>query len=409
MRKTQHKRVDQAGPGQQPDGDEQQESDGDEQQEPDGDEQQELFDSDYDLSDGDDDLLEDAVNLDMPKVRGNKKAKRSHLKAIEIRVPTAVDDDADTEDDALDLPESDGEGEERMRFNSWNQEDMNNPAFSVGLVFPSVESVRKAITEYSVRNRVEIKLPRNDKKRVRAHCTDGCPWNLYASWDSRVNSFVVKTYYGKHKCQKEWVLRRCTSRWLADKYIDSFRANEKMSVTSFGRVIQKDWNLTPSRSKVARARRLIMKVIHGDEIKQYDYLWDYAQEIRRSNPGSSLYLNLAGNLFSTFFIALDACKRGFLAGCRPLICIDGCHIKTKFGGKLLTAVGMDPNDCIFPIAMAVVEVESFVSWEWFLETLKSELGIDNTYPWTIMTNKQKVTHLLLEYLLSVLSASVLTN
>ena len=56
----------------------------------------------------------------------------------------------------------------------------------------------------------------------------------------------------------------------------------------------------------------------------------------------------------------------------------------------MTAVGMDPNDCIFSIAMAVVEVESFVSWQWFLETLKAELGIINTYPWTIMTDKQKV-------------------
>ena len=102
---------------------------------------------------------------------------------------------------------------------------------------------------------------------MRAHCADGCLWNLYASWDSRVNSFVVKTYYGTYNCQKEWILRRCTSKWLADKYIDSFRANEKVSITSFGRTIQKDWNLTPSRSKVARARRLIMKVIHGDEIK----------------------------------------------------------------------------------------------------------------------------------------------
>ena len=58
------------------------------------------------------------------------------------------------------------------------------------------------------------------------------------------------------------------------------------------------------------------------------------------------------------YFSLDACRRGFLSGCRPLICLDGCHIKTKFGGQLLTAVGVDPNNCIFPIAMAYVEVEA---------------------------------------------------
>ena len=88
-------------------------------------------------------------------------------------------------------------------------------------------------------------------------------------------------------------------------------------------------------------------------------------------------------------MSLDACKRGFLSACRPIICLDGCHIKTKFGGQLLTAVGMDPNDCIYPIAIAVVEVESLATWKWFLQKLKEDLGIDNTYPWTIMTDKQK--------------------
>ena len=103
-----------------------------------------------------------------------------------------------------------------------------------------------------------------------------------------------------------------------------------------------------------------------------------------------IVMNLLDGYFSSLYVSLDACKRGFLIGCRPVICLDGCHIKTKFGGQLPTAVGIDPNDCIFLIAMAVVEVESLASWKWFLETLKQDLGIDNTPPWTIMTDKQKV-------------------
>ena len=135
-----------------------------------------------------------------------------------------------------------------------------------------------------------------------------------------------------------------------------------------------------------------MKQIHGDEEQQFHSLWDYGQELRRSNPDSLFFLNLIDSRFSTCYMSIDACKRGFLSACRPVICLDGCFIKTKYGGQLLTAVGIDPNDCIFPIAMAVVEVESLVTWKWFLlDTLKSDMNIDHTYPWTIMTDKQKVS------------------
>jgi len=163
-----------------------------------------------------------------------------------------------------------------------------------------------------------------------------------------------------------------------------------MSISNFSRIVQKEWNLTPSRTKLTRARRLAMQKVHAEEGEQYNELWDYGNGIRRSNPLSSFFLNVDNGYFSTCYMSLAACKRGFLAGCRPLICLDGCHIKTKFGGQILTAVGIDPNDCIYPIAIAVVEVESKATWKWFLQTLKENLGIINTYPWTVMTDKQKV-------------------
>ena len=57
---------------------------------------------------------------------------------------------------------------------------------------------------------------------------------------------------------------------------------------------------------------------------------------------------------------------------------------------MLVAVGIDPNNCIFPIAIGVVEVEDKPNWVCFLERLKNDHCIINTSPWTVMSDKQKV-------------------
>jgi hypothetical protein len=75
------------------------------------------------------------------------------------------------------------------------------------------------------------------------------------------------------------------------------------------------------------------------------------------------------------YMSIEACKLGFLQGYMPMLFVDGCHIKTRYRGQLLTAVGMDPNNCIFSIAIAAVEVEDTSNWSWFLDTLKSDIGI----------------------------------
>jgi NAD-dependent dihydropyrimidine dehydrogenase PreA subunit len=235
-------------------------------------------------------------------------------------------------------------------------------------------------------------MPINDTKRLKAVCVGTCPWYIWASTDSRTEAWQIKRYTSEHTCSSgRWKISAFTAKFIAEKYLESFRADQGMSLKNFSRVVQKEWNMTPSRSKLQRAKRIAMKVIYGDEEEQYNMLWDYANEIKRSNPGSTFWLAVDQNSrFKQCYMSIEACKRGFLEGCRPVIFIDGCFLKTRYRGQLLTAVGMDPNDCIFPIAVAAVEVEDTTSWTWFLETLKSDLGIINTTPWTIMSDRQKV-------------------
>ncbi|VVA41494.1 PREDICTED: transposon [Prunus dulcis] len=52
------------------------------------------------------------------------------------------------------------------------------------------------------------------------------------------------------------------------------------------------------------------------------------------------------------YICLGACKEGFKAGCRPVIGLDGCHLKSPYEGQLLSAVGLDANNMTWVIAYA---------------------------------------------------------
>ena len=79
--------------------------------------------------------------------------------------------------------------------------------------------------------------------------------------------------------------------------------------------------------------------------------------------------------FERLYVCLDAWKKRFLGGCRPIIGVDDSHIKGFQKGKLLAVVGIDPNNKIYPIVYAVVESECYKTWSWFFEFLKEDLGI----------------------------------
>ena len=183
-------------------------------------------------------------------------------------------------------------------------------------------------------------------------------------------SKVLKAYI----CGKDHKNIKISSRWLANKYLSFFRDDHTWTTNALKGAVFRDHEVDVTLDQCYKAKKMAFKMIHGVEEKQYERLWDYATAIRKWNVGSTVKIQTANNVFERMYVCLDACKRGFLVGCRPLIGIDGCHLKGTTGGQLLVAVGKDGNDNIFPIAYAIVEIKNKSSWTWFLQCLLDDIG-----------------------------------
>ncbi|XP_016196236.1 uncharacterized protein LOC107637321 [Arachis ipaensis] len=94
-------------------------------------------------------------------------------------------------------------------------------------------------------------------------------------------------------------------------------------------------------------------------------------------------------VFDKIYICLDACKRGFKEGCRSLLHLDGCFLKTYYMGWLLAAVPQDTNNQFYVVAYGVVRAETKDAWKWFLTNLQADIGDDANHGWNFISDQQK--------------------
>jgi len=81
-----------------------------------------------------------------------------------------------------------------------------------------------------------------------------------------------------------------------------------------------------------------------------------------------------------------------MEGCRRMLGVDGCFLKGPFKQQLLTVVGRDANDQMFPVAWAVVDIENNSNWMWFLQLVKKDLNIrDDGLGWSFQSDQHPVS------------------
>ncbi|GMY12202.1 hypothetical protein FCV25MIE_07441 [Fagus crenata] len=239
------------------------------------------------------------------------------------------------------------------------------------------------MTEYAVEGGWGIRFVKNDKVRVRAVYQEGCKFVAYLAKFPRELTFQLKTLQLEHSCS------RCFK-------------NPRMTA-NIQKKVHRKYVTHISQSKAYRAKAKAMDILEGSYIEQYNMLWDYCEELRRSNPRNTVLMKVQSfnegemevedvsqirdPIFQRLYICFEACKTGFKNACRPFIGLDACHLKGPYGGQLIAAVGRDPNEEYFPLAFAVVEAETYDSWTWFLKLLDADVGENRRM--TYMSDQQK--------------------
>ncbi|XP_045816626.1 uncharacterized protein LOC123909782 isoform X2 [Trifolium pratense] len=208
---------------------------------------------------------------------------------------------------------------------------------------------------------------------------------------------MMKTWHGIHSCTRDPNNKTATAKWVAQLILNTMSTSDHMKVNDILTHVRKNFSVNIRFWRAWKAKQMAKEIVEGNAARQYNLLWRYSAELRRvSDNGNTCKITIERPhptlqpRFGSFYFSFDGCKKGFLKACRPFIGVDGCHLKTRYGGQLLIAVGRDPNDQYFPLAFGVVETETKESWRWFLTLLLEDIGQEKR--WVFISDQQKVEH-----------------
>ncbi|KAL2943716.1 UDP-N-acetylglucosamine--N-acetylmuramyl-(pentapeptide) pyrophosphoryl-undecaprenol N-acetylglucosamine transferase [Bienertia sinuspersici] len=199
-------------------------------------------------------------------------------------------------------------------------------------------------------------------------------------------------YRGKKNQKKLWLMsihaqgqwkrnKQLKSTWLARQLLEVFKARPHWPAKEIIEVVRLGYRVIVKKDFAYRAKYYAHRLLHGSMKDHYHKVGNYLEVLKASSPGTDMELvseNKDGNphpIFHRLYMCFDGVKKGWKEGCRSVICVDACFLKTFLGGQLVSAVGRDGNYQMYPIAWEVVEGENNLSWEWFFKKIQSSLEL----------------------------------
>ncbi|GJW71048.1 receptor-like cytoplasmic kinase 176 [Tanacetum coccineum] len=277
---------------------------------------------------------------------------------------------------------------EVLDYDSFESDQEDVPENARRKEFANRDLEKERIRAYSVETRRNIDFKRNDKRRIKAVCKGVVPsitgknvfvdkdegpkedisrkgkevnedaeedkkcypWVLYLTKGDKAK-WVVKTYKDEHQCLQSKKIKHCTSSFLAKYITDLLTMDPGMPVKAIQEQMQKKFHVAVSNTKAFRAKAKAQVHLKGDVKVQYSLLRDYVR--------------------------------------RELLGLDEAFIRGQYPGQMLTDMGVDANNGIYPVAYGILKSENQYSWTWFLTCLANDFNLFSNSNFTFIIDRQK--------------------
>ncbi|KAI9178573.1 hypothetical protein LWI28_028048 [Acer negundo] len=192
--------------------------------------------------------------------------------------------------------------------------------------------------------------------------------------------FQVRSFVNEHRCPLEEIHRRhrqASAVTIGEVVTPRLHQHDGrlMSPKDIIADMKTIYGIQIMYSKAHYALQYALSLSYGTHEETFQLLPSFAYILEQQNPGTITDLQCADDgKFLYFFMSLWSSIRGFRRCMRPVIAVDGTHLKGRFGGTMFVATAQDGNEQVYPIAFGYGDSENNNSWEWFLECLRGALG-----------------------------------
>nr|KAJ0195883.1 hypothetical protein LSAT_V11C700382650 [Lactuca sativa] len=240
--------------------------------------------------------------------------------------------------------------------------------------FKDKEELIRAIKIYSIKTHKQFVVietrPTLWTIRCKLHSQSGCKW--------QVRAIKRNEYIGPHTCLNNNISQdhpNLDGNLIAQETKHLIKEQPSISIPTLKAEIVEKLGYIPSYKKVWTGKQKAIEQLFGNWEESYSVLPKFICVLQKFNPGTivewlvSRSTNVEPMEFRRVFWAFAPSIKGFVH-CRTVISIDGIHLYGKYKGTMMIAMGVDGNNQNLPLAFAIVENESYDSWNWFLSFIK---------------------------------------